>query len=291
MLGNELTSALVWFSSCLTRSNGVVYGGFFAFEGIQTISRLRFLIEKPKAKTAGSSTSIFCILIRLLKMALCFIVTLSGFAIVQGYGYYQFCHLAPNNIERRPWCHWKLPLSYSFIQNEYWNVGFLKYYELRQIPNFAFALPMIVLSVVGIFTYIWHDPRTFFTLGLFSQESGENNRSSPSTKSSKLSKQPFFSKNLIPFIYLWAFLVFNCLFFVHVQIITRFFSSLPVIYFFAAHLVSISLAKEAKKASKDGVKWWRRFLCPCDMGLMVVKYFLFYALTGVILFANFYPPA
>lgn len=38
------------------------------------------------------------------------------------------------NIEDRPWCvSWNPTAPYMFIQSEYWNVGFLRYYTLEQV--------------------------------------------------------------------------------------------------------------------------------------------------------------
>mgnify|MGYP002050440369 CR=1 FL=1 len=39
------------------------------------------------------------------------------------------------------WCRERVPSIYAHVQRTYWNVGFLRYYELKQLPNFALAAP------------------------------------------------------------------------------------------------------------------------------------------------------
>uniref|UniRef100_H3HBV9 GPI mannosyltransferase 2 n=1 Tax=Phytophthora ramorum TaxID=164328 RepID=H3HBV9_PHYRM len=54
------------------------------------------------------------------------------------------------SMEDRSWCAEVMPnfsAMYMFIQSEYWNVGLFRYYELKQIPNFLLAAPIIVLSL------------------------------------------------------------------------------------------------------------------------------------------------
>ena len=43
------------------------------------------------------------------------------------------------------WCHARIPLPYGYVQDKYWNVGFLRYFELRQLPNFLLAAPALYL--------------------------------------------------------------------------------------------------------------------------------------------------
>ncbi|WVQ71222.1 hypothetical protein IAR50_000747 [Cryptococcus sp. DSM 104548] len=49
----------------------------------------------------------------------------------------------------RPWCHNDPPISYSFVQSLYWNVGLFKYWTLAQLPNIALALPILYSSFLG----------------------------------------------------------------------------------------------------------------------------------------------
>jgi hypothetical protein len=35
--------------------------------------------------------------------------------------------------QQRPWCSKALPSAYGYVQDVYWNVGFLRYYEWNQV--------------------------------------------------------------------------------------------------------------------------------------------------------------
>ncbi len=39
----------------------------------------------------------------------------------------------PGTAWPRPWCSSRLPYVYGFVQSEYWNVGFMRYWTLQQV--------------------------------------------------------------------------------------------------------------------------------------------------------------
>ena len=47
------------------------------------------------------------------------------------------------------WCDSALPDLYAHVQRTYWGVGLFRYYELRQLPNFALAAPALALCAGG----------------------------------------------------------------------------------------------------------------------------------------------
>ncbi|MFS7956902.1 putative GPI mannosyltransferase 2 [Helianthus anomalus] len=86
------------------------------------------------------------------------------FVAFQAYGYYNLC--AGRDPETsRPWCKAKIPLLYNFIQSHYWGVGFLRYFQFKQLPNFLLASPILSMAVCSIIYYVKLQPTVFFSLG------------------------------------------------------------------------------------------------------------------------------
>ncbi|KAF9110577.1 hypothetical protein BGX27_006156 [Mortierella sp. AM989] len=241
-----LLAAFVWSISCMARSNGTLYAGFFIYDLVVRMDLKASVWSKVK---------------NLVKTGCLSLITWSGFLAVQTYGYSLYCSDKISSLESRPWCNATVPLIYSFVQSFYWNCGFLRYYEIKQIPNFLMAAPMITLCASGIIYYVMYDIPRAMSLGRSSTPVPPN-----------VSTPPFMSSKTFPYIVLWMVLLFSAITTMHIQIITRAFSCLPPVYWFAAH----QFEREAL-----GAGWTRS----------VSTFFVMYGLVGIVLFANFFPPA
>ncbi|XP_051027208.1 GPI mannosyltransferase 2 isoform X4 [Acomys russatus] len=197
-----------------------------------------------------------------------------------------------------PWCSWDLPLIYSYIQDVYWNVGLLRYYELRQLPNFLLATPVAVLVVWAAWTFVSTHPWFCLTLGL--------QRSKDSERLEKPRPGFLSPKVFVYLVHAAVLLLFGGLC-MHVQVLTRFLgSSTPIMYWFSAHLLqshepllrSVDTAPgRPLEHSPPGQKPLRN----CLMELLynwktcspvtkcVLAYFLTYWLLGLLLHCNFLP--
>ena len=146
-----LTQHYCWSASLLfslasaTRSNGIVLIGFIAFYCLHRIY-LSLYVSKLNLLSVVTKSLLLC--------ALQCVVVVLPFVLFQVYSYWKYCHIpASSGLHVDEWCHWTLPLSYSYIQEHYWNVGFLRYFELKQIPNFLLALPVVCLSFHTLYSY------------------------------------------------------------------------------------------------------------------------------------------
>ncbi|WVR05841.1 hypothetical protein IAU60_002867 [Kwoniella sp. DSM 27419] len=84
------------------------------------------------------------------------ILIISPFLVFQWYAFQSFCSPAAASegaYNHRPWCTSGLPMAYSFVQGEYWNVGLFKYWTMAQVPNILLALPVFATSLLGQFKY------------------------------------------------------------------------------------------------------------------------------------------
>lgn len=266
---NQIQFALLPFVLGLwCRSNGFINIGFILYNAIRDIW----------SKNNRNWTTFVCGFVKVLFYA---IVAGVAFAIVQSYFYTLYCEGKPfemneairnygieNNFvlagkQKAKWCSYDLPFSYSYLQSHYWNVGLLKYYELKQIPNFLLASPILTMIIYHSIKFLLANPKIALHLGLFQTS---NNREK--------------TKHFVYLVHALALCIF-CLLFVHIQVSTRMLaSSSPYIYWICAQ----HFLRERHQNS------WKAFLQPKSRITKFIKAWFFgYFIIGTILFSNFLP--
>ncbi|ODV91074.1 glycosyltransferase family 76 protein [Tortispora caseinolytica NRRL Y-17796] len=193
--GYLLIPGVIWGLSCGVRSNGLLWGVPSAI-GLDELALWR--------------------LGRQIKIVIGGICIAGGFIGPQMTAYNRFC-------PGRPWCKRPIPLIYGFVQDKYWNVGFLRYWTLAQIPNFLFATPTIIL---------FHMSARYYRGDIA----------------------------LHPYIFVQMMMLISAIFMWHVQIITRVASCLPIAYWYIAEMISHgarnpSIAKGSRYAVYYFILW------------------------------------
>ncbi|XP_055541785.1 GPI mannosyltransferase 2 [Wyeomyia smithii] len=290
--------------SLLCRSNGILNIGYLLYFNMR-----RILAQK-------SFHNIICIVSKLFSILM---IIIFHYGIAQVYNYYLFCFeqkftfpayvkdyavahnlvLAGNKTnESSPWCSNYLPLSYSYVQHHYWNVGFMKYYELKQLPNFLLALPVIYLIISNAYKYVQENWDYCSRLGLFQ-----------ATNRKQVKHMKNYDRLAFVFIAHGIFLTLFSVFFVHVQVTTRMVaSSSPLLYWFAADYFTSDRAfirrqviRKLSKQVQDGTEPCTHIETYVELSEVldwksmnwkqkaIILYFAGYAIVGTILFSNFLP--
>ncbi|KAK3265860.1 hypothetical protein CYMTET_25487 [Cymbomonas tetramitiformis] len=149
-------AAAPWFAlASATRSNGLL------------LALHPFIHALQSACTNASSRCYWRAVRSLAAGAVQCTVAAAPLVAFQWYGYSLFCSGEQWQESPRPWCLGPLPYVYGFIQSHYWNVGFLRYFEMKQAPNFLLAAPMIAITIAGLLHYARFDIKSFATAALW----------------------------------------------------------------------------------------------------------------------------
>ncbi|RDX68279.1 GPI mannosyltransferase 2, partial [Mucuna pruriens] len=148
--GNNLAVLFFALSGC-ARSNGVLNAGYLCF---QTMHRAYHALFHKNHVTLALQIAI----VGALRSACIF----APFVAFQAYGYYNMC-VGRSPDEIRPWCKARIP-----------GVGFLRYFQLKQLPNFLLASPILSLALCSVVYYAKSRPQNFFSLGFFTPMEEKN---------------------------------------------------------------------------------------------------------------------
>ncbi|CAM8951644.1 unnamed protein product [Rhodiola kirilowii] len=278
--GEKSVSIILLALSGSVRSNGILNAGYVCFE---TLHRTYDTILHRKSAFAAIKFLILGVL-----RSICIFVPFVAF---QAYGYYNIC-LGRKPDEISPWCSARVPLLYNYIQSRYWGVGFLRYFQLKQLPNFLLASPILFLAICSVVHFVRLRPSLFISLGfkasneekneLFSSAAdnqhfrkriivqGSGTKATPVNYEVSMSSR-YYPVFLIPFVLHLAFMVATAFFVMHVQVSTRFLSACPPLYWFASHIMTSTDTGSKRRAS------------------LIWTYSAGYIFLGSLLFSNFYP--
>lgn len=134
--------------------------------------------------------------------------TLIGLMVIglQLYPYLLFC-------PGRPWCEKTIPSIFGYVQSEYWNVGFMRYWTPNNIPNFLFGGPTLYLLYRSL-VYYRHE------------------------------------RVLRPVLLVQLVVLVTALLVYHVQIITRIATCLPAMYWYVGSLLTSTNLTQVKMGKR-----------------------------------------
>ncbi|KAJ4724078.1 GPI mannosyltransferase 2 [Melia azedarach] len=155
--------SVLWFAiSGCARSNGVLNAGYFCFQTMHWAYDALFV----KKRVLLTMRILVCGALRC-------ICIFAPFLAFQVYAYRNIC-LGHSPEEARPWCKARVPLPYNFIQSHYWGVGFLRYFQFKQLPNFLLASPILTLAICSIIHYVKSQPKVVYSLGFKASDEGKD---------------------------------------------------------------------------------------------------------------------
>ncbi|KAH7161534.1 GPI mannosyltransferase 2 [Dactylonectria macrodidyma] len=224
--------------SCTFRSNGLFSGLLFAVEAVRC---LLVFFDGPS----------FAKVLHLVAPVIGGLLVAAGIVIPQAVAWVRYCGVDSPGAELRPWCSRLIPSIYTFVQEEYWNVGFLKYWTPNQIPLFLLAGPMLAVLIKSG-TDLLREPSR--GMRLLAPGTDEQYR---------ILVRTFAASQTI----LAVLAITNY----HVQIISRVSSGYPVWYWWVASCLM----------DKERQRW----------GYAITVFIVMYASIQGALFASFMPPA
>ncbi|KAH8918300.1 glycosyltransferase family 76 protein [Atractiella rhizophila] len=185
------------------------------------------------------------------------VIAVAPFAQQQYRAFRLFCAATT----QRSWCNAVLPSVYSFVQSQYWNVGFLRYWEFAQLPNFLISLPVLLTAMYFV--------RVFFRRFGFIRMMRHVIRTTTAASDSPSLEQTLFPLVLVNILYL-----FILIFASHIQICIRQSLTIPLYWWGVAVILS--------EHANVYCVWWKR---------LMLSWNILWPIFSIFLWTGFYPPA
>ncbi|KAF2274743.1 GPI mannosyltransferas-like protein 2 [Westerdykella ornata] len=243
-------SGIAFGLATLFRSNGLLSCIIFLYDVVQ-LSRQIFAMKLSIHDAR-----------RILSTCVAGALPVSAFIAPQAFAYKQFCM---DHQPSRPWCEELIPSIYTWVQDYYWNVGFLRYWTVSNIPLFLIAAPMLWLLSCTAITVLQGPLVTLMS---------RTNKEPPIQLADGAGRICDFRHLAIPQL---ALVVAAATSF-HVQIINRLSSGYPIWYIVVAHWI----AHQATSPAGRQHSLYSQF---------ALRGAVMYAIIQGMLFASFLPPA
>lgn len=235
------------------------------------------MLSMAKGRASPLFLSFRFVSVTALEALICFVPPF----LFQWSAWNQFCGDSSTTSSMPVWCQSEsFSLPYMYVQGKYWENGFLRYYQIKKIPNFLMAAPTLALVIYSTTQYLYRNRHHLMHLvgDHFSSTAPFNPQQSITalTEHSSYVKEYkrldiFQQPCLLPFALHALFLSLFCLLFMHVEVATRFlFSASPWPMWALVQLGTYN--------------WLGRY----SRGL-VTAWLLGYCVFGTTLFANFLP--
>ena len=252
--GRPLLASISLMISSATRSNGILAFPIVLYHGILRGNR-------------NSSQRFVCATLHAS-------ATILPYAAWQLIGFRRFCtsdHPLNLSLDRPTWCEWRIPHLYVYVQDRYWNVGLFRYWQMRQLPNFLLAAPVLLLSA----STCWESCLQFVRrLPIRANSQAYMDYFLRRSPSSMVVPRPgALHPHADMYVLHWAFLSIACFFVLHVQVVTR--------------LVGAGCAPFYWCLADKWLDWERTW--KQGGGSIWFGFCLLYAVGGTILHANSYP--
>jgi phosphatidylinositol glycan class V len=149
--GQWFLAVACWTASSYARSNGTMTCLWIALETIGQCSLQSQSMRQKICSVLFAVASIGCVALPVLYH--------------DWSGYNLLCntpHASPD------WCERAADSGsfslYGYVQRKHWNVGFLRYYQWKQVPNFLLAFPILFLGLSAVVAWVHRSWTTFTSL-------------------------------------------------------------------------------------------------------------------------------
>jgi Gpi18-like mannosyltransferase len=205
------------------------------------------------------------------------------------YQAYKFYCTATNERFVPEWCVKGVTALYPHIQKYYWDVGFLKYWNMGHLYQISMGMATLLIMALGIATFIKSNRLHFLTLNLFRDEPKKKDK--PDSSIDQREEELGVSNiNLCPIVWMTLAMLIINFFLAHVMVSTRINSFNPFIYWFIIEYMANPCEEERRlvenclrKQKNNGLSLYIFSLRHHWLKL----YILFYLISGVLHFCNF----